>query len=168
VGNRVQGDFAHADIRARLPTLRVHGETPMTFAGVNYWAVLIAAVAAWIAGAAWYMSLSKLWQAAVGMTPEKMAAAKNNPYAWVPFVLVFVGHLVMAWTLAGILGHFGTVSVKDGIITGALCWLGFILTSILANNAFAGRTYRLTAIDSGHYLLVLVIMGAIIGAMGVK
>jgi Protein of unknown function (DUF1761) len=108
----------------------------MTFAGVNYLAVLIAAVAAWLAGAAWYMSLSKLWQAAVGMTPEKMAAAKNNPYA--------------------------------GIITGALCWLGFILTSILANNAFAGRSYRLTAIDAGHYLLVLIIMGAIIGAMGVK
>jgi len=140
----------------------------MTFAGVNYWAVLVAAVAAWIAGAAWYISLSKLWQAAVGMTPEKMAAAKNNPYAWVPFVLVFVGHLVMAWTLAGILGHFGMVNVKDGIITGALCWFGFILTSILANNAFAMRSYRLTAIDAGHYLVVLIIMGAIIGAMGVK
>ena len=140
----------------------------MTFAGVNYLAVLLAAVAAWIAGAAWYMSLGKAWQAAVGMTPEKMAAAKRNPYAWVPFVLVFVGHLVMAWTLAGIVGHFNAVNVKDGVITGALCWFGFILTSILANNAFAGRSYRLTAIDAGHYLLVLLIMGAIIGAMGVK
>lgn len=140
----------------------------MTFAGVNYLAVLIAAVVAWIAGAAWYMSLCKLWQAAVGMTPEKMAAGKNNPYAWVPFVLVFVGHLVMAWTLAGILGHFGTVTVRDGVITGALCWFGFVLTAMLACNAFAGRTYRLTAIDGGHYLVVLVIMGAIIGAMGVK
>jgi hypothetical protein len=140
----------------------------MTFAGVNYWAVLIAAVVGWIAGAAWYMSLGKVWQAAVGMTPEKMQAARNNPYAWVPFVLVFIGHLVMAWTLAGILGHFGTISVKDGVITGALCWLGFVFTATLATNAFAGRSYRLTAIDGGHYLLVLVIMGAIIGAMGVK
>ena len=140
----------------------------MTFAGVNYWAVLVAAVVAWVAGAAWYMSLSKFWIAAVGMTPERMEANKRNPYAWVPFVLVFVGHLVMAWTLAGILGHFGTVNVKDGVITGALCWLGFVLTAILANNAFAGRPYRLSAIDAGHYLLVLVIIGAIIGAMGVK
>ena len=98
----------------------------MTFAGVNYLAVLIAAVAAWIAGAAWYMSLSKFWLAAAGITPEKMQVGKNNPYAWVPFVLVFVGHLVMAWTLAGIVGHFGMVNVKDGIITGALCWLGFV------------------------------------------
>ena len=140
----------------------------MTFAGVNYLAVLIAAVAAWIAGAAWYMSLGKHWQAAVGMTAEKMQQNKANPFAWVPFVLVFVTDLVMAWTLAGILGHFGTVTIKDGVITGALCWFGFVLAAMLANNAFAMRPYRLTAIDGGHYLLVLVVMGAIIGAMGVK
>jgi hypothetical protein len=140
----------------------------MTFAGVNYWAVLVAAVVAWLAGAAWYMSLSKPWLAAVGMTPEKMQQNKDNPYAWVPFVLVFIGHLVMAWTLAGILGHFGSVNVKDGVITGALCWLGFVLASMVANNAFAMRSWRLTAIDGGHYLLVLVIMGAIIGAFAVK
>jgi hypothetical protein len=30
------------------------------------------------------------------------------------------------------------------------------------------RSYRLTAIDGGHYHVVLAIMGAIIGAMGVK
>jgi Protein of unknown function (DUF1761) len=140
----------------------------MTFAGVNYLAVLIAAVAGWVAGAAWYMSLGKYWQAALGMTAEQMAENRKNPYAWVPFVLVFVTNLVMAWTLAGILGHFGTVSLKDGVITGALCWFGFVLTAMLANNAFAMRSYRLTAIDGGHYLVVLAIMGAIIGAMGVK
>jgi hypothetical protein len=140
----------------------------MTFAGVNYLAVLIAAVAGWVAGAAWYMSLGKYWQAALGLTAEQMAENRKNPYAWVPFVLVFVTNLVMAWTLAGILGHFGTVSLKDGVITGALCWFGFVLTAMLANNAFAMRSYRLTAIDGGHYLVVLAIMGAIIGAMGVK
>jgi hypothetical protein len=39
---------------------------------------------------------------------------------------------------------------------------------MLANNTFAMRKPRLTAIDTGHYLLVLTLMGAIIGAMGVK
>jgi hypothetical protein len=140
----------------------------MTFAGVNYLAVLIAAVAGWLAGAAWYMSLGKYWQAALGVTPERIEECKKQPYAWVPFVLVFVTNLVMAWTFAGILGHFGTVTLKDGVITGALCWFGFVLTAMLANNAFAMRSYRLTAIDGGHYLVVLMIMGAIIGAMGVK
>jgi hypothetical protein len=140
----------------------------MSFAGVNYLAILIAAVAGWLAGAAWYMSLGRLWVAALGMTPAQMEDCRKRPYAWVPFVLVFVTNLVMAWTLAGILGHFGTLNAKDGAITGALCWFGFVLTAMLANNAFAMRSHRLTAIDSGHYLVVLVLMGAIIGGMGVK
>jgi hypothetical protein len=140
----------------------------MTFAGVNYLAILIAAVVAWIAGAAWYTTLGKQWQAAIGMTAEQMEACKTRPHKWLPFVLVFIGHLVMAWTLAGILGHFGAVTIKDGVITAALCWLGFILMTMIANNAFAMRSWRLTAIDGGHYLVVLVLMGAIIGAMGVK
>ena len=38
----------------------------MTFAGVNYLAVLISAVAAWVAGAAWYTALAKPWMAALG------------------------------------------------------------------------------------------------------
>ena len=36
------------------------------------------------------------------------------------------------------------------------------------NNAFAGRKYKLTLIDAGHWLLVLLIMGAIVGWKGVR
>ena len=140
----------------------------MTFVGVNYLAILIAAVVGWLVGAAWYMSLGKIWVAALGKTQAEMEECRKRPYAWAPFVLVFVTNLVMAWTLAGILGHFGTFSLKDGAITGALCWFGFVLTAMLANNAFAMRSHRLTAIDAGHYLVVLALMGAIIGWMGAK
>jgi hypothetical protein len=129
---------------------------------------VIAAAAGWLAGAAWYMSLGKLWVAALGRTQAEMAECRKRPYAWVPFVLVFVTNLVMAWTLAGILGHFGALNLKGGAITGALCWFGFVLTALLANNSFAMRSHRLTAIDAGHYLVVLVLMGAIIGAMGAR
>ena len=50
----------------------------MTFAGMNYLAILIAAVAAWLAGAVWYMSLGKIWMAALGMTPEKMRGVQRT------------------------------------------------------------------------------------------
>ena len=97
-------------------------EHTMPFAGVNYLAILIAGVAGWLAGAAWYMSLGKIWVAALGWSREQAEAAKHRPHAWVPFVLVLVTNLVMAGALAGILGHFGTLNAKDGAITGALCW----------------------------------------------
>ena len=33
----------------------------MTFSGVNYLAVIVAGIAGWVVGAAWYMGLAKHW-----------------------------------------------------------------------------------------------------------
>src|SRR4051812_24660919 len=79
----------------------------MTFAGVNHLAVLVAAVLAWLAGAGWYMVLGKVWMAALGTTPEKMQAMKGEPSALMPFVYALAAELIMAWVLAGLIGHLG-------------------------------------------------------------
>ncbi len=133
-----------------------------------YLAILIAAVAAWLAGAVWYMALGKTWTAALGTTPEKIAEARRQPGAFLPFVYAFAAELVMAWILAGLLLHLGAtipVTIKSGIISGAFCWFGFVIPTMLVNNSFARRDWRLMWIDGGHWLLVLVLMGAILGAM---
>jgi hypothetical protein len=138
----------------------------LTFAGMNYLAIVIAAVAAWLAGAGWYMALGKIWTAALGTTPEKMTQAGQRPAAFLPYVYAFIAELLMAWILAGLLGHIGALTVRGGIISAAFCWLGFVMTTMVVNNIFAGRDARLLLIDGGHWLLVLVLMGAIIGGMG--
>jgi len=141
----------------------------MTFAGVNYLAVLIAAAVAWIAGAAWYMSLAKPWSAATGITTEKMEQARKRPGAHLPYLYVFVAELVMAWVLAGLMAHLGPgqVTLLNGIVSGAFVWLGFVITTIVVNNSFAMRDVRLLWIDGGYWLIALVLIGAILGAMGV-
>ena len=141
----------------------------MTFAGLNYLAVLVAAVVAWIAGAAWYMSLGKTWVAAQGFTEAQMHADRNRPGAYLPFLYVFVAQLIMAWVLAGLMGHLGSgqFTLVNGIISGAFCWLGFVATVIFTNYTFGKRDVRLIWIDGGHWLIVLALMGAIIGLMGV-
>ena len=137
----------------------------MTFAGMNYLAVLIAAIAAFGWGAGYYMTLSKQWLAAVGMTKEQMQAN----YTPTPFIISFVALLVMAWVLAGTLAHLGPgqVTLKNGIISGLFLWLGFVVTTVFVNNAYPSRKYSLSVIDSIHWLGVVVIQGAAIGAMGV-
>ncbi|HML12892.1 MAG TPA: DUF1761 domain-containing protein [Xanthobacteraceae bacterium] len=140
----------------------------MAFVGINYLAVLVAAVAAWVLGAVWYQVLSKQWLAAQGRTKADLTGPDGKPKSYAPFVLVFVAELIMAWMLAGILGHLGTLTVKDGVISGAACWLGFVVTTLAANNAFGGRKIMLTVIDAGHWFVVLIVMGAIIGAFGVR
>jgi hypothetical protein len=141
----------------------------MTFAGISYIAVIAAAVVAWISSAAWYMSLGRVYQAALGKTPEQCKAEMQKPGAFLPFVYAFIGNLVIAWMLAGVLGHLGAgeVTLKNGVIAGAFIWFGFILTTMAVNFVFSGRDKRLLAIDLGNWLLVMVVMGAVIGWIGV-
>ena len=47
-----------------------------------------------------------------------------------------------------------------------MIWIGFVLTTIVVNNAYTFRSIRLTAIDAGHWLGVLLIIGGILGWMG--
>jgi hypothetical protein len=141
----------------------------MTFSGVNYLAVMIAAVAAWLASAAWYMSLSRHYVAALGKTPEQMAEDRKKPGAFLPFIYAFVANIIIAWMLGGVLAHLGAgqVTLRNGIISAAFLWFGFVLTTMVVNYSFGGRDRRLLLIDAGNWLLVLLVIGAIIGGIGV-
>jgi Protein of unknown function (DUF1761) len=141
----------------------------MVFAGINYLAIPIAAVVAWLASAVWYTSLGRHYVAALGKTPEQMAADRNKPGAYLPFLYAFIANLIIAWMLAGVLGHLGTgqVTLRNGVISAAFLWFGFILTTMTVNYSFAGRDRRLLLIDAGNWLIVLVVAGAVVGGMGV-
>jgi len=142
----------------------------MTFAGINHIAILLAAVVAWLGGAAYYTALAKPWIVAQGKTVDQHKtelAAKTGIAKFAPFILAFVAELAMAWVLAGMVGHLGTVTIRSAVIAGLFVWAGFAVTTMLVNNAFAGRRAMLTLIDAGHWLLVVVLMGVVIGWMGV-
>jgi hypothetical protein len=69
--------------------------------------------------------------------------------------------------LAGVIGHMGAITVRSGLISGAFVWLGFVITTLSVNYGFGGRKPMLTVIDGAHWLGVLLVMGAVIGAFGV-
>ena len=75
----------------------------MAFTGLNYLAVLAAAVAGFVFGGLWYTVLGKAWMAALGMV-ERPAPKPGI------FVLTFSCQLFMAWMLAGLIGHAGAPS----------------------------------------------------------
>jgi hypothetical protein len=137
----------------------------MSFAGLNYIAIVIAAVAGFGVGAVWYTFLfQKPWMAAMGMDEEKMRAG-GGPDA-TPFIVAAVGHLVMAFVFSAILHSLGAATLGGGLTVGFFAWLGFVITSMAVNNGFGGRNMMVTVIDGGHWLTVLLVMGLIIGAFG--
>lgn len=136
----------------------------MTFAGMNYWAVIAAAVAGFLFGGAYYGLLSKQWLAASEQTMEEVSKTGMA----LPLLISAVSLLVMAWVLAGIIGHMGQVTVRTGLISGVLCWLGFVVTTIATNHAYQGARRSLTLIDAAHWLGVLIVQGAVIGWIGLR
>ena len=133
----------------------------------NYVAILAAAVASWITGAIWYGVLGKPWMAALGWTSADMADASGKRRMPVgPMVTSFIAELIMAAMLSGIIFHMGGPNVRVGVISAALIWLGFVVTTIAVNNAYQKRKLMLTVIDSGHWLAVLIVQGVVLGLIG--
>jgi hypothetical protein len=103
---------------------------------------------------------------AAGMTAEDIKPSGGPILS--PYINAFLAELVMAFMLAGVLGTLGGghMNVKTGLITGAMMWLGFIMSSLVVNHSFQGAKKTLTLIDGGHWLGVLLVQGALIGWMG--
>ncbi len=131
----------------------------MVHAGTNYLAVIVAAAVAWLWGAAWYGMLATKWMKAARIGPDAIVMRAG------PFILSFAADLVIAYVLAGAIGHLGTGQVTpwNGVVSGFIIWAGFILTVLAVNHRYQGFGWDLTLIDGGHWLGVLVIAGAIIG-----
>lgn len=138
----------------------------MIFSGVNYLAVIVAAVVAFGIGAVWYTFLfSRQWMAALGTTREEMQSRGGSP---LPFLIAIIGYLVMAWVIAVVIESVwrGSADFGDGALAGFILWLGFTLTTTAVNYAFPGRRPALTVIDAGGWLVIAVVMGAIIALFG--
>ncbi len=137
----------------------------MAFSGMNYIAVLVAAAAGFGFGALYYGSLGKQWMAAARLSADdfKGPGGKTSP---LPFIVAAIAQLIIAYILAGLIGHVGSTGISGGIISAVFVWFGFVLTTMAVNHRFQGQRPMLTVIDGTHWLGVLAIMGAIIGWFG--
>ena len=123
--------------------------------------ILLAGLAAWLFGMAWYTTLGKFWQRAHGVAPG--ADHKSMPVR--PLVVCFIGEVIMAAVVYQTLDHLGVMGAGFGAIAGLTLGVGLLLTSTVINHQFQQKPLSATAIDGTHWTLVVVIQGAIIGAL---
>jgi hypothetical protein len=138
------------------------------FVGLNTWALFGAAAAAFVFGGLWYGLLSKPWLNALGKSKEDIEKA-GRP---LPMLLgiTLLAEFIMAWVLAGVILHLVRAGIPatlgNGLFSGFLIWLGFVATTLVVNHGYQGATWRLSLIDGGHWLGVLLLQGAILGMWG--
>lgn len=133
----------------------------MTLA-VNWLAVIAGVVASWVVGAVWYGVLANQWLASIGKTRDQINGKDPTPY-----IIGFVCQLVMATVVAGSTAAlFGATNAVNGLLTGGLMWLGFVITSMTLNHRYAGAPWSRTLIDGGYLLVALLVQGLVIGLFG--
>jgi hypothetical protein len=133
----------------------------MSGISVNIVSVLVAAIASFAFGAAWYISLAKPWMAAMGKTEEQLnPGGKQDP---LPYIITFIMQLIMAWFLGGLILHLGPSSLQAGLTAAFFVWLAFVVTTQIVSHRFTRAPWSLTLIDCGHWLGVFLIQGAILG-----
>jgi hypothetical protein len=131
-----------------------------------YIAILLAAVAAWVFGSIWYMTLGPAWMAALGWSAEEIAARRQNQKAPIgPMALSFACEVVMAVVFSYLLAGLGVTDWYIGALTGLLVGAGFMATSTAVNNAFRGPRAMLSLIDGAHWVGVAVIQGVVLVAL---
>lgn len=124
--------------------------------------VLIAAAAAWLFGAAYYMKLSKQWIAATGLAVDENGkpVGSDNP---LPYVLSALAMVLVAGMMRHVFAASGVASFGGGLVSGLGIGLFFISPWIMINNAYEGRPFTLTAINGGYAICGCAIIGAILG-----
>ncbi len=97
---------------------------------INYWAVLVAAIAQFVIGMAWYspMLFGKTWMKEMGLTDKDMKASKEKGMMK-EMVIALISALVMAYVLSHVTWMSGEVLGSadwiGGLTTGFWMWLGF-------------------------------------------
>ena len=124
--------------------------------------VLVAAAAAWLFGAAYYMKLSKQWIAATGMAVDENGKPVGNGSP-MPFVLSALAMILVAGMMRHIFAASGVASFGAGLVAGLGIGLFFIAPWIMINNAYEGRPFKLTVINGGYAVAGCGIIGAILG-----
>ena len=125
-------------------------------------AILAAGVAGWIWGAIWYGALSKPYQRALGLNPDD---CKDKKMPILPMVAAFVAALVMSAVLYQLLANLGVLGIWPSMVAGFTVGVGFVLTTVLVNNMFQQKSFTLTVIDGGHWVLALVIEATVIALL---
>jgi len=129
---------------------------------VNWMAIVLATLASVALGMAWYMVLSRQWILATGKKKEELVGPDGR---FAPFAFSTVSQFVMAYFIAvltpAIMG--GVTDLNNALSVAIYMWIGFIITAMVINHRYQNMSWKLTIIDGGYLLGVVVVQAIVIG-----
>jgi uncharacterized protein YacL len=135
---------------------------------INIWGVLAAVVASMVVGSLWYSNalFGKHWRMLEHIDEKR--AKKEMPMG-------MIGMIITSLLMAYVLAHVTYLSYKfftdnsyqmSAIMTAFWMWLGFVLPVVASNTLFNQRRKKAALLHAGNWLVILLVMGLVIGAIG--
>lgn len=126
---------------------------------MNYWAVVVAAVVAFVASSIWYAVLGKVL-AEVSPAFAELQAGKPAPWR---ILTVLAGSLVLSFVVAYVVGLRDSVTGLGAVGIGLLLWLGLSAMQWMSSMVWEKVPLKMAAIHAGDWLVKLIIISAIVG-----
>lgn len=127
---------------------------------LNYWAVLVAAIASFFLGGLWYSPVLfyKPWMRAAGLNEEQLRQGNMAKI----FGVSMVFQLIAAFVLAMFIGV--ELDAAIGAVVGSMVGLAWVATAFGVVYLFERRPLALLLINGGYNVVTYTLMGAILGA----
>ena len=121
---------------------------------MNFLAIIVAAVAAFLAAGGYY--------AALGNQLEKFSSASANMPTWL-LAVEFIKHFVIAVVIAGLTASFGITAWPTSALLGLSLWVGFPVILLLGSVLHEDVPFQLAAFHAGDWLVKLLLIAVIVG-----
>lgn len=132
------------------------------YASINYLAVLVAAVAGFVLGGAWFAQpvFGAAWLKALGKTKEQICSGGSPMKA---MSITAVTTLVTAYVMAVFIQALHIANAFGGTLVGLSLGIGIVATSMYSDSLFCQWPFKLLLIQAGHRIVYLALMGGILG-----
>ena len=140
----------------------------MTLSNINWFAVSVSAVVAFIIGGLWFSpkAFFPVWWKAKGRSMDEIPGSGLN--MGLVFGSTFLALLVQAATMAAILellhtsGAVENPGMMQGATTGLIVGVGIAAASSLTHRLFGGDGFKIWVLEVGNDVLNLMAIGAIL------
>lgn len=128
----------------------------ISFADVNWLAVIVGVIGSNVLGFLWYGPLfGETWMRMIGKTRDQIEASGSM------YVVTIVGAAIAMTALAIFVGAVGASTLVEGLIAGAVAWIGLGATATFLYTTFEGPPVNVWFLNAVYNLIVWAVMGGV-------
>jgi hypothetical protein len=130
---------------------------------MNYWLLLLAAVANFVLGALWYSPLlfGKQWIKAQGFSKEETKRLKEKPMA-MPMAINFLTGVLIVVVISSGISLLGITTIRGSLAFAFTAWAGLMVPVVVNPVLWEGKSVVVGVINAGYYLVGVLIVALIV------